>query len=302
MSFLRDAIAHTRVNYRVARVVSTVLSSSPPTQASAALSSCDGTALESLSECQQFSASHPEVILRSIAVFLSFSQGQKALRALRLLEYLVQTGNHSFHLSLSKCNSVQQRLLDLAMSRLPSSHDDVHEVHKAVQRMARLTLLEYSRLFIGDEALQKLATLAGLFESQSRKHLMRCLNVEHRHVCFTEPQQGDFVLISPRPSPTELPSSPSAGVAALPGAPYARLSDFFDAHSPLVPAPLPTSMTDPQRWECQACGEENSPMAQRCSTCETPRLTDAYRTPSTSPEEEELPLQKEDAPTASKPS
>jgi len=200
MSFFRDAITHTRVNYRAARMVSTVLSSSPPTQASAASSSCDGIALESLTECQQFSVSHPEVILRSIAVFLSFSQGRKALRALRLLEYLVQTGNHSFHLSLSKCNSVQQRLLDLAMSRLPPFHDDAHEVHKAVQRMARLTLLEYSRLFIGDEALQKLATLAGLFESQSRKHLMRCLNVEHRHVCFTEPQQRDFVLISPRPS------------------------------------------------------------------------------------------------------
>eukprot|EP00796_Vickermania_ingenoplastis_P011615 gene11615-8004_t len=259
MNFLRNAVSHTRLNYRISRVVGEAVGEQQIASAR--------------EECVALAEEFPEQLLTTLSTFLTPSHPAKAVRGLELLEYLVQSCSRAFHVALAKCHPAQQKLLGLAMHRCGSDRQ-----LREAQRLARLTILEYSRIFMADPDLQRLATLAGLFESQTRRSLLRCLNVQMRHVAFTDPRPADVILISPRkPEAAKTLGFSSSGM------PYTSLQEFFAARVDKVEPPgmckqpLPKSLTSPQRWTCQACGLVNSPMALLCSACETPRVFEPDR-------------------------
>lgn len=269
MNFIRNAISNTRLQYRISKTINDAIVDS----------SVDGV----MAECRELAETVPDMLLQSLATsFLSPNQPEKAFRAMELLESLVQSCSRVFHLALARSHLVQQKLLAIAMRRV----DGTHPFQSRAQRLARLTLLEYSRIFMADPDLQKLSTLAALFESRTKRNLLRALNVQNRHIAFTEPRADDIIMISPRKSigpkgPTAFLSSstqdgPSPGSS---GMPYATLQEFFAARIDKIELPasiqkkqLPKSMTSPKRWVCPVCQQNNSPMALLCAACETPRL------------------------------
>lgn len=242
-----------------------------------------------IKECLVCAETNPDAFFKVLCRYLHHSRlPEKLYKTLELLEFLVQRLNHSFHLALARNREVQKRLLLLATRRSLSPEQ------RRTQRLARLTLLEYSRIFADDPSLAYLSTLAGLYESRTGRSLLRSLNVQQRHVCFVEPEPKDIIMISPRNGSIGSSEGRTIFYNSL-GMPYTSLEDFFSTSwqkttsgasegsppasgksSMSVFPPTPPLPSVPHYgagmtpgWDCKVCQQHNSPMSPRCSSCET---------------------------------
>lgn len=139
--------------------------------------------------------------------FLRPSTPVKAYGALKLLEYFVQRCNRNFHVALANCTRLHEKLLNLAICRATEKSDNwdysktkaedflLSKQSRQAQRLARLTLLEYSRIFVGDPLLEPLAALGTTFESRTKRNLFRAINIQERRVGFRKIEPSDVVLI-----------------------------------------------------------------------------------------------------------
>lgn len=167
-----------------------------------------------LQECIQLAEGpHADWLLTAIAESLQPSSPMTAYGALKLLEYLVTWCNGSFHHAMSEHTQFREKLLGLAMARVvehveskptkknnqsASGKDVCHSqshVSRDTQHLARLTILEYSRIFAGEEKLEPLAQLAASFEFRTKRSLLRAIHVQERHVGFREIKPEDVISI-----------------------------------------------------------------------------------------------------------
>ncbi|CAG9578132.1 conserved hypothetical protein [Leishmania major strain Friedlin] len=233
MNYLRTVVADVKLKYRASRVVAEcVLKREQPEFP------------KLLSECVTIADGHPELILSTIRLYLEYNQPERAHGGLLLLEQLVSLCNYAFHLALARDCNIQDRIIHLAMKRGEG------EAHQKAQRLARLTLLEYSRLFVDDRDLLRLSALVSSFEHRTHKSLMRCLNVQNRRVRFRDVEKSDIIPISPKECAGFTSSS---------------------AGRPVKPLQLSSA---PEVWPCRVCAYLNAPSAARCAACETLRTTD----------------------------
>ncbi|KAK7200621.1 Zn-finger in Ran binding protein [Novymonas esmeraldas] len=233
MNYLRNVVSDVKLRYRAGRVVADcVLKREQPHFP------------QFLTECVAIADESPELILSSIRLYLVFTQPESAYGGLLLLEQLVSLCNYAFHLSLARDYDTQDRIVHLAMKRGEG------EAHRKAQRLARLTLLEYSRVFVDDRDLLRLSALASSFEHRTHKSLMRCLNVQNRRVRFRDVASTDIIDISPKECIGFTSSSTSR---------------------PVKPLQLSSA---PEVWPCHVCTYLNAPSAMRCAACETLRSVD----------------------------
>ncbi|CAJ1990805.1 hypothetical protein conserved [Leishmania donovani] len=233
MNYLRTVVADVKLKYRASRVVAEcVLRREQPEFP------------QFLTECVTIADGHPELILSTIRLYLEYNQPERAHGGLLLLEQLVSLCNYAFHLALARDYDIQDRIIHLAMKRGEG------EAHQKTQRLARLTLLEYSRLFVDDRDLLRLSALVSSFEHRTHKSLMRCLNVQNRRVRFRDVEKSDIIPISPKECVGFTSSS---------------------AGRPVKPLQLSSA---PEVWPCRVCAYLNAPSAMRCAACETLRTTD----------------------------
>ncbi|GET90606.1 hypothetical protein, conserved [Leishmania tarentolae] len=245
MNYLRTVVADAKLKYRASRVVAEcVLRREQPNFP------------KFLTECVTIADRHSELILSTIRLYLQCNQPERAYGGLLLLEQLVSLCNYAFHLALAKDYDIQDCIIHLAMKRGEG------EAHQNAQRLARLTLLEYSRVFVDDRDLLRLSSLISSFEHRTHRSLMRCLNVQNRRVRFRDVEKSDIILISPKECVGFTGSSADRSVKPL------QLSSA------------------PEVWPCRVCAYLNAPSVTRCAACETVRTTDtvAHRSsPHTSP-------------------
>lgn len=230
MNYLRSALSDARQRYHVNRIICAILLQR-------------NNSAESIAEAVNFADRHPELVLTVMRNQLSYAKPDVVHRVLILLETLVGRCNYSFHIALAHYKPIQDKILALAIRRAEDAEQ------RRTQHLARLTLLEYSRLFRDDVELAELAQLATLFEFKTHKNLMRCLNVHRRRVRFKEPCSTDVVLLRAN----DIGANPSDAEASRAVAPI-RIS-----HVEVCP--------------CMACGYLNAPSALVCASCETPVLT-----------------------------
>ncbi|TPP43482.1 hypothetical protein CGC20_7580 [Leishmania donovani] len=236
MNYLRTVVADVKLKYRASRVVAEcVLRREQPEFP------------QFLTECVTIADGHPELILSTIRLYLEYNQPERAHGGLLLLEQLVSLCNYAFHLALARDYDIQDRIIHLAMKRGEG------EAHQKTQRLARLTLLEYSRLFVDDRDLLRLSALVSSFEHRTHKSLMRCLNVQNRRVRFRDVEKSDIIPISPkecvgftsssagRPvKPLQLSSAPEMSPASSTSVATANGTNV-GRRSPIVP-PLPMAV------------------------------------------------------------
>ncbi|CAJ1031408.1 hypothetical protein Q4I30_005818 [Leishmania utingensis] len=233
MNYLRTIVSDVKLKYRASLVVDEcVLGREKPEFP------------KFLTECVTIADGHPELILSTIRLYLIYSQPESAYGGLLLLEQLVSLCNYAFHLALARDCDIQDLIIHLAVRRGEG------EAHRKAQRLARLTLLEYSRVFVDDRDLMRLSSLISSFEHRTHRSLMRCLNVQNRRVHFREVGVNDIVLISPE----ECLGCPSSS-----------------AGRPVKPLQLSSA---PEVWPCHVCTYLNAPSATCCAACETLRTTD----------------------------
>lgn len=233
MNYLRNVVSDVKLKYRAGRVVADcVLKREQPEFP------------QFLTECVSIADGHPELVLSTIRLYLAYNQPESAYGGLLLLEQLVSLCNYAFHLALARDYDIQDRIIHLAMKRGEG------EAHRKAQRLARLTLLEYSRVFVDDRDLLRLSALASSFEHRTRKSLMRCLNVQNRRVRFRDVEKSDIVPISPKECAGHTSGSGSR---------------------PVTPLHLSSA---PEVWPCHVCTYLNAPSATRCAACETLRSVD----------------------------
>ncbi|KAG5497790.1 hypothetical protein GH5_02580 [Leishmania sp. Ghana 2012 LV757] len=233
MNYLRTVVSDVKLKYRASRVV-----------AECVLKREQSEFPKFLTECVTIADGHPELILSTVRLYLAYSQPEKAYSGLLLLEQLVSLCNYAFHLALARDYDIQDRIIHLAMRRGEG------EAHQKAQRLARLTLLEYSRVFVDDRDLLRLSALLSSFEHRTHKSLMRCLNVQNRRVRFRDVEKSDIIPISPKEC---------AGYTST------------SADRPVKPLQLCSA---PEVWPCHVCTYLNAPSATRCAACETLRATD----------------------------
>jgi hypothetical protein len=234
MNYLRNVVSDVKLKYRASRVVYDCIAKREQPEFT-----------QYLTESVNIADSHPELILSTLHEYLSFRQPENAYGGLLLLEQLVSLCNYGFHLALAKDYDIQERIIQLAVRRGEG------EDHRKAQRLARLTLLEYSRVFVDDRELLRLSSLASSFEYRTGKSLLRCLNVQNRRVRFRDVDKDDIIPISPKESLGSTSGTTSRAVAPL------RLSSA------------------PEVWPCHVCTYLNAPSATRCAACETLRLMDS---------------------------
>ncbi|CBZ28700.1 conserved hypothetical protein [Leishmania mexicana MHOM/GT/2001/U1103] len=255
MNYLRTVVSDVKLKYRASRVVAECVLRREQPEFS-----------QFLTECVTIADGHPELILSTIRLYLEYNQPGRAYGGLLLLEQLVSLCNYAFHLALARDYDIQDRIIHLAMKRGEG------EAHQKAQRLARLTLLEYSRLFVDDRELLRLSALVSSFELRTHKSLMRCLNVQNRRVRFRDVEKSDIIPISPKEC---------AGFTSSSG------------DRPVKPLQLSSA---PEVWPCRVCTYLNAPSATRCAACETlhttdtvthrssphttPKMSPAYSTPS----------------------
>lgn len=233
MNYLRSVVSDVKLKYRVGRVVYDCVAKREQPEFT-----------QYLTECVSIADGHPELVLTTLHEYLTFRLPENAYGGLLLLEQLVSLCNYGFHLALAKDYDIQDRIIQLAVKRGEG------EAHRKAQRLARLTLLEYSRVFVDDRDLLRLSSLASSFEYRTRKSLMRCLNVQNRRVRFRDVDKSDIIPISPKESLGSTSGATSRAVAPL------RLSSA------------------PEVWPCHVCTYLNAPSATRCAACETLRSVD----------------------------
>ncbi|CCW67935.1 unnamed protein product [Phytomonas sp. Hart1] len=238
MNLIHHALSEFKLRTRVSRTLSEALQHRTP---------------DSLQRVTELADAHPEVVLEALLPWLAPAKPLTSHAALLLLEHLVGACNYAFHLALARGRGLQERLLSLALVRAED------ESHRALQRLARLTLLEYSRGFADDPALRGLAGLLCVFETRTGKSLLRCLNVQRRTVRFRKVEPGDYILLSPSPD-SATPTEDGAVTEA-------------DAEGPKGPrrALAPLRLTAAEVWPCRVCGYWNTPSGMRCAACETTR-------------------------------
>lgn len=227
MNYIRNFFADSRLRAKITKLVR----------------DCVGTDLvvkHGVTECGQLADEHPVYVLTALAETMGSSRPQHTLSALCLLEYLVGTCNHAFHLALAQHTAMQERLLSWTTRRTEN------DAQRQAQRLARLTVLEYSRMFMDDPQLAPLAGLAEEFTRRTNKNLMRCINLQKRKVTFREPRSGDFFDVSPQES---------RGTSSQPMHEVRRID-----------------LRAPEVWRCPACHCMNAPAAHKCVACETVRL------------------------------
>lgn len=229
MNYLRSALTDARLKYRVNRLVSAAANSG---------------STSGYPECVALADHHPTTVLTALRDNTTYSHPEASYRALLLLEHLVASCNYGFHEALANHHPMQDKILQLAVRRVED------EPNRRLQRYCRLILLEYSRMFADDKALEWLSTLAVQFERRTRKSLLRCINIQTRHIAFREVRQQDVVVLSPRDGTRR--ASDSGGSVGV------GVKDL---------APLRYSKAEV--WLCSACGYMNAPAAMRCGACET---------------------------------
>ncbi|KPA82990.1 hypothetical protein ABB37_02727 [Leptomonas pyrrhocoris] len=234
MNYLKNVVSDVKLKYRAGRVVHDCIAKREQPEFA-----------QYLTECVSIADKNPELVLSTMHEYLSFRQPENAYGGLLLLEQLVSLCNYGFHLALAKDHDMQDRIIQLAVKRGEG------EAHRKAQRLARLTLLEYSRVFVDDRELLRLSSLAGSFEHRTRKSLLRCLNVQNRRVRFRDVGTDDVVQISPKESLGSTSGGATRAVAPL------RLSSA------------------PEVWPCHVCTYLNAPSATRCAACETLRSADS---------------------------
>ncbi|RNF26165.1 uncharacterized protein Tco025E_01565 [Trypanosoma conorhini] len=223
MDFLRRAFAETRLRYHVSKVIF-----------------AESASTGKLSrECLSLVEEHPLVVLSVLREHLH-TGSPHAYAYLHLLEKIVDACSFSFHAAMSADHALHEKLVKLAVARAEGGE------RRKVRRLARLTLLEYSRMFVDVPELQSLAKLAGLVEKVTGKSLMRALAVESKKVAFVDPRPEDIILISPVEVPVKA-----------------------------VPSPQRTSTA----WSCHICTYVNRPQATTCVVCRTPKTTRAASPP-----------------------
>ncbi|EAN94783.1 hypothetical protein C3747_113g79 [Trypanosoma cruzi] len=217
MDFLKRTFADTRLRYHVSKVLFAASTSS------AKLST----------ECLLLAEQHPTLVLAVLRENLQPGSHQ-SYAYLLLLEKIVDACSFSFHAAMALDCTLHDKLVKLATTRAEG------EENRKVRRLARLTLLEYSRMFVDVPELKSLSRLAGCVEKITGRSLMRSIEVESKKVTFVDPRPEDIILISP----TEVPAKAS----------------------------LPPSRK-PAVWSCHVCTYINRPHATVCVVCRTPKAT-----------------------------
>lgn len=223
MNYIRSTFADARLKYRVNRAVTGAVNHCNPSR---------------LAECVSLADVYPKMILSAMGDNLSYSQPERTYGCLVLLEHLVGSCNYGFHTALAQSTPVQEKLVQFAMRRVEE------EPHRRVQRLARLTLLEWSRIFVDDAALARLSRLATLFERRTRRSLLRAINVQNRRVCFRPVAPADVVILSPA----------------------ATTEQSVDQDMKDVPT---VELSCAEVWLCHVCGYMNSPAALQCTACDS---------------------------------
>lgn len=227
MSFLERAFSNVKLSLRVSRVVHLAVSKGQDIRTH-------------LVECVSLADEYPAMVLGELLQYLSYSHAELSFGALMLLEHLVGSCNYNFHVALANNPTVQEKIVTLAIRRAED------EPHRKTQRLARLTILEYSRMFRDDKDLRPLSRLADAYERRTHKSLLRSLNVQQRKVGFKVIQPQDIVVYTPSDQAT---SSVGAGVKDI----------------------APIKLSAAEVWPCHVCTYLNSPAASRCAACETVR-------------------------------
>lgn len=213
MDYIRATIWKSREKRRIYHVVSKAVST---TRTKGEKKEKDNGSIlfsaETLQECVAVAESeNAEWLLSPLCDVLRPSSPVKAYKALKLLEYLVQWCNRNFHVALAQCTRFKERLLVLATTHViekvgdttdKGRHDAEEEsflLHPArqAQHLARLTILEYSRIFVGDTMLEPLCRLASVFESQTKRNLLRAIHVQEHRVRFREIEPKDIIPLVP---------------------------------------------------------------------------------------------------------
>lgn len=230
MNYIRGIWSDVRLKYHVYQVVSDcVLKREEPSFTT------------DLIECVELADAHAQLVLAALRKSLLFSNPISTYNTLLLLEQLVSLCNYTFHLALAQDYAIQDKIIYIAARRAETTDQ------RTAQRLARLTLLEYSRIFVDDRDLLRLSALASSFENRTRKSLLRSINIQHRKVHFRDVESGDIIPISPK----ESLGSVSAGAAR-------EVRPFKLAAAPEV-------------WPCHVCAYLNAPSATKCAACETQR-------------------------------
>ncbi|ORC91069.1 uncharacterized protein TM35_000074930 [Trypanosoma theileri] len=212
MEFLRRTVADARLRLRVS---ATVAAGGP------------------LAEALALAERHPAVVLAALRDGLADAPAPAAQQRLRLLERLVDAGGYNFHRAVARDTALHAQLVRLAAARAET------EEQRRTRRLARLTVLEYSRMFADDPELRSLTTLLEAVEKCTGRSLLRSIEVENKRVTFIDPRPEDIILISPiRRSAKDLPTQ-----------------------------------VKPSTWSCHICTYMNKPTSTKCFACKTPRPT-----------------------------
>ncbi|AAZ11725.1 Zn-finger in Ran binding protein and others, putative [Trypanosoma equiperdum] len=179
-------------------------------------------------ECMELAEAHPHLVASVIGDGLGRTSGAHLYGYLVLLEGLVNSCSSSFHSAMAQDCVLQENLVSLAIGRAEGSE------RRRSRHLARLTLLEYSRMFADEPELQSLAVLARKVEQRTGRHLLRAIVLENKSVRFVDPRPQDIVVYSPTES--------TVGTAASADGPAAW------------PCPICTSVNRSTDETCLACG------------------------------------------------
>nr|CCC90880.1 conserved hypothetical protein [Trypanosoma congolense IL3000] len=157
-------------------------------------------------ECLELAESYPAIVAAVIGDSLGKSSTLHVYGYLLLLEKLVNSCSSAFHSAMAQNCALQENLVLLATGRADGAE------RRRSRHLARLTLLEYSRMFADVPELRSLATLATAAEQRTGRHLLRAIVLENKSVRIIEPRPQDIVVFSPTESTagsavqTELPA------------------------------------------------------------------------------------------------
>lgn len=207
MNYILSAIASSRSKRRIYALINSVVSKISPEDEKERNELPISPVV--LNECVEVAESDKvNSLFLAFFDFLRPSSPVKAYGALKLLEYFVQRCNRNFHVALANCTRLHEKILNLAIFRVTEKSDNwdyskkkdedflLSKHSRQAQRLARLTILEYSRLFVGDSLLEPLAALAKTFESRTKRNLFRAINIQERRVGFRKIKPSDVILIA----------------------------------------------------------------------------------------------------------
>ena len=183
-AFLKSTISDFQLRYKIGRAVSNATSTSKfevgPADAE---------------EVIVWLKDQPAMVIAAVRDRLSGTNPAQNYLSIRLLECLINAGSFSFHQMVAEDRDLRARLIKLAADR---AEDDSS---RKVRSAARHVVLEFSRMFADESALQPLATMAKEVEKQSGRQLLRAVMMEPRRIKWRMPEEKDFCLIAPRTPP-----------------------------------------------------------------------------------------------------